>query len=419
MPTKVLVVAGPTAMGKSQVALKVCEDLNGEIVSADSVQLYKGLDIGSNKPDLATRRLRRHHIVDVAEAVDPWSAGRWLRAARTAIRDCTERGKVPVVVGGTMMYVRWLIRGPPDAPKASAGAVEQADKLLRDCSWENGLRILRDHDVTTDFSENDWYRLSRALEIALDKDTRQQKVEILGLREDPNFDPRCIFLAPTDRQALFHRIDDRCDTMLNAGLITEVADLLATDRLRRDSPAGRAIGYRQAIDFLDTSSTNSTDYIDFCKKFATATRNYAGEQIKWYRRDHDFAIVSAEDNDDPLTAVLNAFHLSRPDYDTWLAGDDQKKARESLVADKHVMRLFIPHPPQAATDDVILQTHLDRVTNALARLPSSNRTEVTSSSSVVDDNNAEEDTSSTTKKLNTTEFRLTALQNRETRSLDS
>ena len=96
---RVVVLTGPTGVGKSSLALKLCRELDGEIVSSDSVQLYEGLDIGSNKPDQETRRATRHHLVDVALASDPWSSGRWLRAAMDAIDDCLERGKVPVVVG--------------------------------------------------------------------------------------------------------------------------------------------------------------------------------------------------------------------------------------------------------------------------------------------------------------------------------
>ena len=130
-PARVLVVAGPTAVGKSSAALRLCEARDGELVSADSVQLYRGLDVGSNKPSPAELQRVRHHLVDVADASKPWSAGAWCDAAAEAIGDVARRGKLPVVVGGTMMYAQWLVRGAPDAPKRGCESLHLGDMDAR------------------------------------------------------------------------------------------------------------------------------------------------------------------------------------------------------------------------------------------------------------------------------------------------
>mmetsp|Transcript_904 Transcript_904/g.3071 ORF Transcript_904/g.3071 Transcript_904/m.3071 type:complete len:474 (+) Transcript_904:395-1816(+) len=453
-PTKVVVVAGPTAIGKSSLALSLCEALGGEIVSADSVQLYRGLDVGSNKPDLRTRRLARHHLVDVAEPEDIWSAGRWLRAASSAVDDCARRGRVPVVVGGTMMYARWLVRGPPDAPKATAAAVEEADRLLRDArdrdDWTAGLDVFRRHrtqHTTKSFSANDWYRLSRALEIELDTinysgdddDDKRTKMTTtqrdsssssevsssdvsFGLADPARYDARCFFLGPRDRVALFRGIDRRCDDMLRRGLVTEVADLLSARRLPPDSPASRAIGYRQVIDYLenkrllddDGADDDGADYVDFCKRFATATRNYAADQIKWYRRDDDFSIVL--DDHRVADRVIAAFHLPRADYDAWRTGDDQAAERKSLVADTRVMRTYAAHPPEAATDPAVLKDQLDRVDAALAKLRRQGPRLPAAENAAAREQHTQQNTTpalAAHPKRPRSDFRLAALQSRE------
>lgn len=346
---RVLVIAGPTAVGKSNLAMQVCAELHGEIISADSVQLYRGLDIGSNKPDAAARSAVPHHVIDVGEADDPWTAGRWSRAAMTAIDDCGARGVAPVVVGGTMMYVKWLTRGAPDAPPASAETAKRAADMLPD-DWDQALRLLASFNPerAEKLSKNDWYRLSRALEIELSTEGRRARDLFLA---DARYDARCVFIAPDDRMKLFRRIDERCDQMLEDGLVAEVAGLAARGKLPPTSTAARAIGYRQTLEFLESRQRDDASYFDFCAKFATATRNYATEQLKWYRKDPNFAIVPG--GADAVDTVLRFFRAPRCDYDAWLAG--MADARAALVADPRQMRTYNAHPPLAATDALARQ----------------------------------------------------------------
>ena len=376
---KVVVLAGPTAVGKSAAALELCRSLGGEIVSADSVQLYRGLDIGANKPSAADMAAVRHHLVDAGDPAAPWSAGEWCRAAVAAVDDVAARGGVPVVVGGTMMYARWLVRGAPDAPPASAASAAAAAALLARHEaagdWAGAVAAVAAEGETfaaraAALSANDWYRLARAVEIELDGGAggRPPRAPPLGA-----YDVRCAFLAPGDRAALFHGIDARCDAMLARGLLGEVAALRAAGRLPETSTAARAIGYRQALDYLvrrrDDAGDGARDagarrdaYVDFCRKFRTASRNYAAEQMKWYRRDADFAVVPAGDG----AALAALVAGDRADYEARRAGDGA--ARDSLAADKKVMKTFASKPCAAAADPAALASHLAAADAAVAVL---------------------------------------------------
>ena len=381
---KVVVVAGPTAVGKSAAALGLCEALDGEIVSADSVQLYRGLDVGSNKPSAGERARVAHHLVDAGDPSEPWTAGEWCRRAVGAIEDCGARGKLAVVVGGTMMYAQWLVRGAPDAPRVTAASAAAAAALLGPYEaagdWDEAvaavaLRGAGFRDRALALCANDWYRLSRAVEIELDlgEHPAPRGPGRTPLLDPERYDVRCAFLAPGDRAALFHGIDARCDAMLARGLLGEVAALRAAGRLPETSTAARAIGYRQALDYLvcrrDDAGDGALDagarrdaYVDFCRKFRTASRNYAAEQMKWYRRDADFAVVPAGDG----AALAALVAGDRADYEARRAGDGA--ARDSLAADKKVMKTFASKPCAAAADPAALASHLAAADAAVAVL---------------------------------------------------
>ena len=370
--TKVVVLAGPTAVGKSAAALELCRSLGGEIVSADSVQLYRGLDIGANKPSAADMAAVRHHLVDAGDPAAPWSAGEWCRAAVAAVDDVAARGGVPVVVGGTMMYARWLVRGAPDAPKASATAAASAQEFLAPYGddWEKARNAVAERSEAcatrvAKLSQNDFYRLSRALEIELDREAGGGSAEARRPVLGSDFDVRCAFLAPADRTALYHAIDERCDIMLARGLLEETANLRAAGRLPASSTAARAIGYRQALDYLEARVSGQADasldsYVAFCRQFRTASRNYAAEQLKWYRRDATFAIVPAGDD----AALATLLDLDRGAYDAFLSSDAQAAARNGLAGDPKAMKTFASRPCAAEADP---EAALARAAAAVAR----------------------------------------------------
>jgi len=173
-PPKVLVIAGPTGVGKSALAEQLCRSLaeGGEIISADSVQVYRSLDIGSAKPTAAEQSAIPHHLIDIADPQGSgYTAGQFCRDAAAAIEDVWGRGKVPVVVGGTMMYHQWLVHGQPDAPcsdpAVAAAVTTQLAPLQAAADWEGALALLAAvlPERAAKIGTNDWYRLGRALEV--------------------------------------------------------------------------------------------------------------------------------------------------------------------------------------------------------------------------------------------------------------
>ncbi|KAJ1450875.1 IPP transferase-domain-containing protein [Pelagophyceae sp. CCMP2097] len=382
--TKVVFIAGPTGVGKSALAAELCGKLQrGEIVSADSVQIYTGMDIGSNKPDAVARAEIRHHLIDVGDAREPWSAGEWCRAAAAAVDDVSSRSGAPIIVGGTMLYAQWFVHGLPDAPRASSKAAQAAEDAIAEVreanDWPRGLDVLMDAfgDAARAkgllVSPNDWYRLSRLYEIEFDQRNGNGAAETAAVSDagaipvaaparepvldDAQYDVRCVFVAPTDRMVLFRELDLRCYDMLSRGLLVEVADLVSRGLLVRDSTPGRAIGYRQALDYLDTELAlrdswaargggdrgEKQRYVDFCLKFATASRNYASQQIKWFRKERLFCVVAA--GAAAAGTVQKLMALDREAYEAALESEAQAAVRGTLHVDAQIMKRFTARDP--------------------------------------------------------------------------
>lgn len=435
----VIVLAGPTAVGKSDVAAALCSttlateilkwhrqphqienvfETRGHVVSADSVQVYRGVDIGANKPTVEEREKTPHHLVDV---VDPpnhdndkdqgdgspsskkassYNAADWMRDTEYVIRKLTlfeddevdgNQGQtnaeldkedvirrecinnylgeslkqvggvtsrqpvLPVVVGGTMMYLQWLVHGRPDAIRPTDAAVQRAANIIHRFQTESAsindtFNKKEETSEELDAAEElrwthasqfvaslgpvfasrvaklcgkDWYRLRRLLEVAYtmveskvksseeNSSNASQEEEILqslndaevytGIRSgslsDAGFDVRCFFLCPTERMQHFHTVDYRCEEMLVRGLLQETAELYRSGGLPDDSQVTRAIGYRQALEYLlrTDAKMNDTDaFLSFVDDFATATRQYAKKQMQWFRKDPEFAFIPVD-----------------------------------------------------------------------------------------------------------------------------
>jgi len=274
---KVIVLTGPTASGKSTVALGLSKHLPIEIISADSVQVYRYLDVGANKVTKEQQSLVRHHLIDIVDPNEPYSAGDFVRAAVPLIQDILLRGKIPVIVGGSTMWVQWLVHGVPDAPKANYSVTQRVNDMLApfkytgtgelfdddDDDWERARQLLvkRDPIRAQMLNRNDWYRLRRYLEISLslsdqsdDKHpasithsaslTDEKKsietsspasllsTTLTGQRKNllteisPDIDMRCFFIVDPHRQRLYSTIGQRCEAMLTGGLLEEVTSLL-------------------------------------------------------------------------------------------------------------------------------------------------------------------------------------------------
>lgn len=260
----VIVMSGATSVGKSAVAMELCKRLEAEIVIADSVQVYKHLNIGSNKASPEDMAAVPHHLIDVHDTSMVLNSGEFAAMAAEKIREIQGRGKIPVVVGGSLMWVNWLVNGLPDAPLPSVQVVQRAQELLQEAetaqNWDKGMEVLREHDPAREKFPlvNDWYRLKRYLEVALSMKEKSASSSsgggdepVTGKRRHllPDADIRHFFITE-HRDSLYRTIDERCEMMLSAGLLQEVADLLLKDILTPDLIVTRAIGYRQTIDYL-------------------------------------------------------------------------------------------------------------------------------------------------------------------------
>jgi tRNA dimethylallyltransferase len=282
----VIVLTGATAAGKSSLAMKLCDILDAEIVIADSVQVYKHLDIGSNKPTNEDMVQVIHHLVNICDPNDDesFTAGDFCREANISIRDILSRGKVPIVVGGCTMWVEWLINGVQDNPKGNKDVYEAVQLLIKpyemNKSWDEAIEVFGRYDpnkVQT-LSRNDWYRLSRFIEISIATVGFQRYLDTCGISsslsldfknivtEDipktlgheekktrekllSDVDVRGIFLSE-DREFLYHKIDGRCVDMIEQGLFEEVTNLILDHKLSPKSMGAFAIGYRQTIQYL-------------------------------------------------------------------------------------------------------------------------------------------------------------------------
>jgi tRNA dimethylallyltransferase len=286
---------GPTASGKTALACRLSERFPVDLVSVDSALVYRGLDIGSAKPDAPTLARYPHALIDIREPNAPYSAADFRADAYAAMRSITARGRVPLLVGGTGLYFRALQRG--------LSALPEADPAVRERLTEEALRIgwpamhLRlaalDPSAAARIGANDAQRVQRALEV-IELTGRPLSEQQQGGNGE-RFPWRVLKLAllPDDRSRLHERIAQRFDAIIAAGLLDEVHALRARGDLHADLPAIRAVGYRQAWEHLD----GLTDAATFRDKGVFATRQLAKRQITWLRGELDARVLDPDRND--------------------------------------------------------------------------------------------------------------------------
>ena len=280
-PPKLLIICGPTASGKSDLALRLAHELDAEIINADSMQIYCGMDIGTAKPTPEQRRDIPHHLIDVADPDQPFSAADFAAAADYAIKDITERGKRVIVVGGTGLYIRALLKGLVDSP-SGAGEIRQAlQQEARDLGNEAMLEKLRlvDPELAGRIHPNNLVRIIRALEVH-----RLTGVTLSHYQQDHGFSAKRYESLQigirVERQELYQRIETRVDRMLEQGLLEEVKHLLASG-YGPESKAMRAIGYKEAVAFL----TGEYSLEQAALLIKRDTRRYAKRQLTWFNAD--------------------------------------------------------------------------------------------------------------------------------------
>ncbi len=288
---------GPTASGKTALAIALAERFPLEIVSVDSALVYRGMDIGSAKPDAATLARAPHHLIDIRDPTETYSAAAFRDDALRLMADITARGRVPFLVGGTMLYFRALLKGLDDLPRADAAlrrAIE-ADAAVRGWPALHADLAAVDAATAARLAPNDAQRIGRALEIFR---LSGRPMSALLARTENVLPYRVLQLAlvPSDRAELHRRIATRFDAMLAEGLLDEVRRLRADPRLTPDRPAMRAVGYRQAWAFLD----GVIDIEALREQGIAATRQLAKRQLTWLRSWADAVVL------DCLAADLEA-----------------------------------------------------------------------------------------------------------------
>jgi len=285
---KAFALLGPTASGKSRLALALAERLPLEIVSMDSAQVYRGLDIGTAKPSADERRRVPHHLIDVLDPDRAYSTGRWRTDALTAIKNILATGKLPLLVGGTMLYYRALAGGLDVLPQADLGVRSEIDAEAAERGWPALHTELSrvDPQSARRIAPGDTQRIQRALEVW--RLTGKPLSTLQGMaRAALPFSLKAFALVPAEREALHERIAARFDAMLKAGLVDELKALRERYRLTPGMPSMRAVGYRQVWQYLD----GELDEAAMREQAIAATRQLAKRQLTWLRSFRDVETV--------------------------------------------------------------------------------------------------------------------------------
>ncbi len=290
MQKEFIALLGATASGKSALALHLATRHGGEIVSCDSMQIYRGMDIGTAKPSAEEMRAVPHHLIDIVGPDEPFSAGDFTSRAAAAIDDIILRGRLPIVCGGTFLYLDSLteISALSDSSKD-----EELRRSLERFAVEHGNAALHEKlreldPVSADaIHENNVKRVVRAIEIYETTGRPKSEWDRASKESDPPYKAHRLCISYHDRELLYKRIDRRVDKMTESGLVEEARRLYDEGYLAPDKIASQAIGYKEFIDFFEGRGTVA----DAVEKIKQSSRNYAKRQLTWLRRYRDIMTV--------------------------------------------------------------------------------------------------------------------------------
>lgn len=307
---KVIILAGPTGCGKSDFAMQLAKAIEGEILSADSMQVYRGMDIGTAKPTLTEREEIPHHLIDIRDVKDPMNVVDFCALATECLKKFKNQKAVPIVVGGSGFYLHSLLYGPPvgplPCPHMRKELEEKLELLGADALYAQLEQL--DPEYARTITCHDRHKIVRALEIM---QLTGKKVSTFDWKKRTlllPYDFRCWFLH-RPRHRLYHRIDKRCDKMLHDGFLDEVTKL--KEDLTLNSSAAQAIGYRQALEYLATNQTRS-QYAQFVEEFKRASRHYAKRQLTWFRKEgYHWLDIEAHDTETAMEMILCDFRRDR------------------------------------------------------------------------------------------------------------
>jgi tRNA dimethylallyltransferase len=288
----VIFLMGPTASGKTALALALHEHLPVEIVSVDASQVYRGMDIGTAKPTAAELARAPHRLIDIRDPAQPYSAAEFCADAIKEIEDIRRRGRIPLLVGGTMFYFHALEYGLSDLPSADPDIRARLTKEAAQLGWYALHQRLQavDPDAAARIHPNDAQRIQRALEIFELTGQSPSALNESALRAVPSYRFIKIALWPGERAWLHERIAKRFQVMLEQGLMEEVECLYERGDLTLSMPSVRTVGYRQAWEYL----TGNIKYCEIAEQATTATRQFAKRQMTWMRRYKNLHLFSSE-----------------------------------------------------------------------------------------------------------------------------
>ena len=293
---KIIAIVGPTASGKSALALAIAKEYGGEIISCDSMQVYKRMNIGTAKPSALEMSEVRHHLIDVKEPTESFSCEDYVSLASSAIDLVSASGRLPIVCGGTGLYLDALLRGGNSAPSIDTSDI-RAELSLRAKNegvfalYEELLRV--DPESAAAIHPNNVKRVIRALEIYIALGEKKSELDKRSKELDSPYDATVIYLNYLNRDILYRRIDSRVDSMIKDGLVEETRALMAERVFELNRTASQAIGYKELFGFIEGRESLDSA-IETLKR---ATRRYAKRQVTWFSaKDYILPLDADSDN---------------------------------------------------------------------------------------------------------------------------
>lgn len=291
---KIIAIAGPTASGKSALALALCERIGGELISLDSMQIYRGLDIGTAKPTAEEQARVKHHLIDICDPCENYSVADFCEAAHEAISGTRARGHRAVLCGGTGLYLSSVLSRTDFGDVCSD---EEYRRTLAELASERGRGCLHqmleeiDPESAGKIHENNVRRVIRALEIYKVTGMTKTEWDKAAVEKNPPYDSVIIGLDYRDREALYARINRRVDAMIGAGLEAEVRGLVSEGKLEASTTAGQAIGYKEMVEYIE----GKISLDEATEKIKLGTRRYAKRQLTWLRRMENINWIYPDD----------------------------------------------------------------------------------------------------------------------------
>ena len=291
MKSKVIVIAGPTASGKTALSIELAKKLNGEIISCDSMQIYKEMDIGTAKVTKEEMQGIKHYLIDIISPTERYTVSNFKKDSENAIEEILSKGKVPIVVGGTGLYVNSLIYGIEYMDMEFDS--KYRDELMKKAETNDGLKELYEEACKIDskamekISPNDKKRIVRVLEIFKATGKNKTELEILSREKGVKYDFKK-FAINMDREKLYDRINKRVDIMLEQGLVDEVKNIY--EKYDEYPTAMQALGYKEVVEYLE----EKINYQEMVEKIKQETRRYAKRQLTWFRKNNDYIWLDSE-----------------------------------------------------------------------------------------------------------------------------